>query len=71
MFPITLEAIIFLKYNSDWWGLAEVKEALSKGDDDVEQLNEEMQDVLNYVDNRDHGDDVNEEEFDEDDVNNN
>ena len=28
LFPLTLEAIVFLKHNSDWWGVADVEEAM-------------------------------------------
>ena len=53
MFPIALEAIIYLKYNKHWWGMSEVNEAMEMNMDD---LNQDMQDILNI-------DDTNEDEF--------
>ena len=44
MFPITLEAIIFLKYNSEWWGMADVQEALRMSDEELcEEFNEAIE----------------------------
>ncbi len=56
MFPITLEAIIYLKYNKSWWGMAEVQEALNN--DEIDGLNEDMEAVLNMADDE-------EDEFEE------
>ena len=50
MYPITLETIIYLKYNQDWWGMAEVHKATEM---DIGDLNEDMQDIINNDDNSD------------------
>ena len=53
MFPVTLEAIIYLKYDKYWWEMTEVNEAMEMN---MDNLNQDMQDILNI-------DDTNEDEF--------
>ena len=43
LFPLTLEAIVFLKHNSDWWGVADVEEAMGM---DLSTLNDDEQENI-------------------------
>ena len=40
LFPLTLKTISFLKHNSDWWGMADVQEAMGM---DLSSLNDDEQ----------------------------
>ena len=45
MYPITMEAILYLKYNRDWWGIVEVNEAMNM---DNTELREEFIEDIEY-----------------------
>ena len=35
MHPVTLEAIMYLRYNSKWWNITEVREAMEMDDEEL------------------------------------
>jgi len=55
MHPITLEAIMYLRYNSTWWDLAAVREVMEM--DDEELRNEFEEDEYDEDDDNDDDDD--------------
>jgi len=61
MFPVTLEAIIYLKYNHEWWGMADVQEAIEMRDED------ELIGVNSDSDDSDDDDDEDDDDEDDDD----